>query len=84
MTVVALDSGSIKWLESRFQHNVKFGEPMSRHTSLRVGGPAEAFVTPENIADLEMLVKWSWDRGLSYVIIGKGTNLLINFFQALC
>ena len=77
MTVVALDSDSIKWLESRFQHNVKFGEPMSRHTSLRVGGPAEAFVTPENIADLEMLVKWSWDRGLSYVIIGKGTNLLV-------
>jgi UDP-N-acetylmuramate dehydrogenase len=77
VTVVALDSDSIKWLESRFQHNVKFGEPMSRHTSLRVGGPAEAFVTPENVADLETLVKWSWDRGLSYVIIGKGTNLLV-------
>jgi UDP-N-acetylmuramate dehydrogenase len=77
MTVVALDSDSIKWLESRFKNNVKFGEPMSRHTSLRVGGPAEAFVTPENVEDLEMLVKWSWDRGLSYLIIGKGTNLLV-------
>jgi UDP-N-acetylmuramate dehydrogenase len=74
---VVLGSDSIKWLESRFQHNVKFGEPMSRHTSLRVGGPAEAFVTPENVEDLETLVKWSWDRKLSYVIIGKGTNLLI-------
>jgi UDP-N-acetylmuramate dehydrogenase len=77
MTVVALGSDSIKWLESRFKNNVKFGEPMSRHTSLRVGGPAEAFVTPENVEDLEMLVKWSWDRGLSYLIIGKGTNLLV-------
>lgn len=77
MTVVALDSDSIKWLESRFKHNVKFGEPMSRHTSLRVGGPAEAFATPENVEDLETLVKWSWDRGLSYLIIGKGTNLLV-------
>ncbi len=77
MTVVALDSDSIKWLESRFKHNVKFGEPMSRHTSLRVGGPAEAFATPENVEDLEALVKWSWDRGLSYLIIGKGTNLLV-------
>lgn len=74
---MVLDSDSIKWLESRFQHNVKFGEPMSRHTSLRVGGPAEVFVTPENVEDLETLVKWSWDRGLSYVIIGKGTNLLV-------
>lgn len=77
MTVVALDLDSIKWLESRFKHNVKFGEPMSRHTSLRVGGPAEAFATPENVEDLEALVKWSWDRGLSYLIIGKGTNLLV-------
>ena len=77
MTVVALDSDSIKWLESRFKHNVKFDEPMSMHTSLRVGGPAEVFVTPESVEDLETLVKWSWDRGLSYVIIGKGTNLLV-------
>jgi UDP-N-acetylmuramate dehydrogenase len=74
---VALDSDSIKWLERRFKHNVKFAEPMSRHTSLRVGGPAEAFVTPENVEDVEALVKWSWDRGLSYLIIGKGTNLLV-------
>lgn len=77
MTVVVLDSDSIKWLESRFKHNVKFGEPMSRHTSLRVGGPAEAYVVPENVEDLEALVKWSWDRELSYLIIGKGTNLLV-------
>jgi UDP-N-acetylmuramate dehydrogenase len=77
MVVVALDSDSIKWLENRFKHNVKFGEPMSRHTSLRVGGPAEAFVIPENVEDLEALVRWSWDRGLPYLIIGKGTNLLV-------
>ncbi len=74
---MSLDSDSIKWLERRFKHNIKFDEPMSRHTSLRVGGPAEAFVTPENVEDLKMLVKWSWDRGLAYLIIGKGTNLLV-------
>jgi len=77
MTIVALDPDSIKWLKGCFKYNVKFGEPMSRHTSLRVGGPAEAFVTPENVDDLETLVKWSWERGLSYLIIGKGTNLLV-------
>lgn len=74
---MSLDSDSIKWLERRFKHNVKFGEPMSRHTSLRVGGPAEAFVTPENVEDLKTLVKWSWDKRLYYLIIGKGTNLLV-------
>jgi UDP-N-acetylmuramate dehydrogenase len=74
---MSLDSDSIKWLERRFKHNVKFDEPMSRHTSLRVGGPVEAFVTPENVEDLKTLVKWSWGRGLFYLIIGKGTNLLV-------
>ncbi len=74
---MALDSHSIKWLESRFGNNVKFGEPMSRHTSLRVGGPAEAFVTPETVEDLQTLVKWSWDNRLSSLVIGGGTNLLV-------
>jgi UDP-N-acetylmuramate dehydrogenase len=74
---VTLGSDSIKWLKSRFKHNVKFDELMSGHTSLRVGGPAEAFVTPETVEDLIALVKWSWNRGLSYLIIGKGTNLLV-------
>jgi UDP-N-acetylmuramate dehydrogenase len=74
---MALDSHSIKWLESRFGNNVKFGEPMSRHTSLRVGGPAEAFVTPETVEDLQTLVKWTWDNRLSSLVIGGGTNLLV-------
>ncbi len=74
---MALDSDFIKWLENRFGDNVKFHEPMSSHTSLRVGGPAEALVTPENLEDLKALVEWSWNNGLSYLIIGEGTNLLI-------
>lgn len=74
---MALDHDSIKWLESHFGGNVKFGEPMSKHTSLRVGGPAEAFVVPENIEDLKSLIKWSWQKKLPYLIIGDGTNLLV-------
>jgi UDP-N-acetylmuramate dehydrogenase len=77
ITFMTLDSDFIKWLESRFGDNVKFCEPMSRHTSLRVGGPAEALVSPENLEDLKALVEWSWNSGLSYLIIGEGTNLLV-------
>lgn len=74
---MALDSNSIKWLKSRFGNNVKFDEPMSKHTSLRVGGPAQAFVAPENIEILKALVKWSWQKNIPYLIIGNGTNLLV-------
>jgi len=74
---MALDSDRIKWLENRFGDNVKFHEPMSGHTSLGVGGPAEVLVTPENLGDLKALVEWSWNNGLSYLIVGEGTNLLV-------
>ena len=74
---MALDSDSKKWLKSRFHNNVKFDEPMSKHTSLRVGGPAEAFVAPENIKALKALVTWSWQKKIPYLIIGNGTNLLV-------
>ncbi len=74
---MALDHDSIKWLASHFGGNVKFDEPMSRHTSLRVGGPAEAFVIPENIEALKGLTKWSWQKKLPYLIVGDGTNLLV-------
>lgn len=74
---MVLDSDSKKWLKSRFHNNVKFDEPMSKHTSLRVGGPAEAFVAPENIEVLKVLVTWSWQKKIPYLIIGNGTNLLV-------
>jgi len=74
---MALDSDSRKWLKSRFHNNVKFDEAMSKHTSLRVGGPAEAFVDPENIEALKALVTWSWQKKIPYLIIGNGTNLLV-------
>ncbi|OEU68300.1 MAG: UDP-N-acetylenolpyruvoylglucosamine reductase [Desulfobacterales bacterium PC51MH44] len=74
---MALDSDAIKWLTSHFGNNVKFDEPMSKHTSLRVGGPAEAFVIPEDIEVLKALIKWSWQKELPYLVIGDGTNLLV-------
>jgi len=64
-------------LEKKFGPNVRFGEPMSRHTSWRVGGPAEAFVTPETAGDLADLVVWAKENGIDRKVIGNGTNLLV-------
>jgi UDP-N-acetylmuramate dehydrogenase len=65
------------WLSNRFGARVKFDEPMSRHTSLRVGGPAEAFVTPADKAELVELVRWLGQTQLPCLVIGDGTNLLV-------
>jgi UDP-N-acetylmuramate dehydrogenase len=74
---MALDADSMRWLESRFKSGVRFEEPMARHTSLRIGGPAEVFAAPETVDDLQALINWSGEKRLSYLIIGRGTNLLV-------
>lgn len=74
---MAIEYGSKRWLLNLFGGDVRFDEPMSNHTSLRVGGPAEAFVIPKNVQDLEALILWLWEKQLPYLIIGDGTNLLV-------
>jgi len=68
---------SKKWLASILGNAVRFDEPMSRHTSFRVGGPAEVFAAPESLETLISLVKGCEERELSYTVIGGGSNLLV-------
>jgi UDP-N-acetylmuramate dehydrogenase len=72
-----LDSDSKKWLASILGNAVRFDEPMSRHTSFRVGGPAEVFAAPESLETLISLVKGCEERELVYTVIGGGSNLLV-------
>ncbi len=72
-----LDADSRNWLIKKFGTNVCFDEPMARHTSLRVGGPAEAFIAPDSFERLVELVEWSFNRKIPYVVVGHGTNLLV-------
>lgn len=56
--------------------SICFEEPLSKHTSFRIGGPAEAMAFPKNREELAELLKKSclWDR--KPVILGAGTNVL--------
>lgn len=56
--------------------SIFFEEPLSKHTSFRIGGPAEAMAFPKNREELAELLKESclWDR--KPVILGAGTNVL--------
>ena len=53
-------------------------EPMSRHTSFRVGGPARYFITPANKKELSGLLRYLNGNGLPYFILGNGSNLLVS------
>ena len=56
---------------------VRFDEPMSRHTSFNIGGPADCFVIPQDIEDLKEILFFSRKRRLPLKVIGRGTNLLV-------
>ncbi len=75
---MVLNSKLKKWLEKNFQERVKFDEPMAKHTSLNVGGPADAFVTTENKKELAELIHWAGQNSLNWFVIGSGTNLLVS------
>lgn len=51
-------------------------EPLSRHTTLRVGGPAGVLAFPEDIEALRCLVRFSREQGLPVYILGYGSNVL--------
>lgn len=53
------------------------GEPMSRHTSLRVGGPADYFVRVASEEDLSGAVQVAREHELPVFVLGGGTNLLV-------
>lgn len=59
------------------EKNVKIDEPMRNHTSFKVGGPADIFITPENDNQIRDVVKLCHDSGCPVFIMGNGTNLVV-------
>ncbi|MBC2715799.1 MAG: UDP-N-acetylmuramate dehydrogenase [Desulfobacteraceae bacterium] len=74
---MAIQSELKKQLKNRFFDRVRFDEPMAPHTSFRVGGPADAYVTATDENEMTYLIKWVKENNLPFFIIGGGTNLLV-------
>ena len=56
--------------------SMKIQEPMAKHTSFRIGGPAEVMAFPQNPDELAALLKTSKLLDVKVSIIGAGTNIL--------
>ncbi len=56
---------------------VRLDEPMRRHTTLKIGGPADAFTEPASIAEVAALVRWSTAERLPLTVVGGGSNLIV-------
>lgn len=54
------------------------GEPMSAHTTFRIGGPADVFVVPKDVGALIKLLKYLHEKEIKPFILGQGSNLLVS------
>lgn len=57
--------------------NIMIDEPMKNHTYFKVGGPADILVTPEDIGEIQAVIKICKENGVKYYLIGNGSNLLV-------
>lgn len=60
------------------KEQVKLKERMEYHTTLRIGGEADYFVTPTTAEEVRDVVKLCKKEGIPYYIIGNGSNLLVS------
>ncbi|GIW08246.1 MAG: UDP-N-acetylenolpyruvoylglucosamine reductase [Dehalococcoidia bacterium] len=56
---------------------VRFDEPLARHTSFRIGGPADVYVQARTLDQAIAAVRAAWDLELPVLVIGGGSNLLV-------
>lgn len=64
-------------LQEKIKAPVKTAEPMSRHTTWQVGGPADYFVAPENEEELASIILTCNAQQMPYYVMGNGSNLLV-------
>jgi len=57
--------------------DVRLYEPLSKHTTLRVGGPAQFWVEPRNENAFADLIRFCRQENLALFVIGRGSNLLV-------
>ena len=67
-----------KFWQELGEEQVLFEEPMKRHTTFRIGGPAEVFVMPRTIEEIQKTLEICRREKLSYFILGNGSNLLVS------
>ena len=57
--------------------NVRFDEPMNRHTTFRIGGNAESFVCVQSTKEMDALTDFCREEDIPFFLLGKGSNILV-------
>jgi UDP-N-acetylmuramate dehydrogenase len=57
---------------------VKENEPLARHTTIKIGGPADLFIEPSSVENLQKVMNVLRKNQSQWLVIGKGSNLLVS------
>ncbi|NMA73267.1 MAG: UDP-N-acetylmuramate dehydrogenase [Bacteroidales bacterium] len=60
------------------ENRIKLKEKMVNHTSLRIGGPADYFVTPAGTEEIIEVIRLCKEEGMPFYVMGNGSNLLVS------
>lgn len=56
---------------------ILYQEPMKKHTTFKIGGPAECLIKIDTIEELKEILKFSHSTSIPITIVGNGSNLLV-------
>ena len=59
------------------KEKIKYNEPMAKHTSFKIGGPAQCFINAEIVEEIKQICKVASKNDINLTIIGNGSNLLV-------
>lgn len=62
------------------KENIRVAEPLSKHTTFRIGGNADLFVEIENENQLSGILEYLKRENLPFLVMGNGSNLLVSDF----
>src|SRR5436309_10060223 len=73
----ALPVALIDTIRARLGDRARPGEPLARHTSFRIGGPADLLVHPDTVAELAHVLATAAAFGARVSLLGGGSNVLV-------
>ena len=59
------------------KERIFLNEPMSKHTTFRIGGPADIFLKVETLEEIKNIIKLCKEKKIPLTIIGNGSNVLV-------
>ncbi len=78
MSAARLSPADLARLQAAFGARLQIHAPLARYTAARLGGPAEALLLAETLADLDQAARLAWENGWPLTILGGGSNVLVS------